>query len=213
MQIIINIILSYLLGSISGSMILGKIKGVDIRTMGSGNAGGTNAFRSIGPLFALGVVMIDIAKGIISVLFISSLTFYSYISTDFYSTIQVLCGVAAVIGHVYPLYYNFKGGKGAGTLIGVVGVLFPESIVYALCSWILILIITGFVGLGTIIASIVLVLVTYFLYPGGLSSPFGILSILMALFIIFTHRSNIQRMLNGTENQFKKAMIFKRIFN
>jgi len=213
MQIIINIILSYLLGSISGSMILGKIKGVDIRTMGSGNAGGTNAFRSVGPLFALGVVMIDIAKGIISVLFISSLTFYSYISTDFYGTIQVLCGVAAVIGHVYPLYYNFKGGKGAGTLIGVVGVLFPESIVYALCSWILILIITGFVGLGTIIASIVLVLVTYFLYPEGLSSPFGILSILMALFIIFTHRSNIQRMLNGTENQFKKAMIFKRIFN
>ena len=176
MQIIINIILSYLLGSISGSMILGKIKGVDIRTMGSGNAGGTNAFRSIGPLFALGVVMIDIAKGIISVLFISSLTFYSSISTDFYGTIQVLCGVAAVIGHVYPLYYNFKGGKGAGTLVGVVGVLFPESIVYALCSWILILIITGFVGLGTIIASIVLVLVTYFLYPGGLSSPFGILS-------------------------------------
>tara|TARA_B100000965_G_scaffold50288_1_gene37013 strand:+ start:3684 stop:4325 length:642 start_codon:yes stop_codon:yes gene_type:complete len=213
MQIIINIILSYLLGSISGSMILGKIKGVDIRTMGSGNAGGTNAFRSIGPLFALGVVMIDIVKGIISVLFISSLSFYSYISTDFYGTIQVLCGVAAVIGHVYPLYYNFKGGKGAGTLIGVVGVLFPESIVYALCSWIFILIITGFVGLGTIIASIVLVLVTYFLYPEGLSSPFGILSILMALFIIFTHRSNIQRMLNGTENQFKKAMIFKRIFN
>lgn len=213
MQIIINIILSYLLGSISGSMILGKIKGVDIRTMGSGNAGGTNAFRSIGPLFALGVVMIDIAKGIISVLFISSLTFYSYITTDFYGTIQVLCGVAAVIGHVYPLYYNFKGGKGAGTLIGVVGVLFPESVVYALCSWILILITTGFVGLGTIIASIVLVLVTYFLYPEGLSSPFGILSILMALFIIFTHRSNIQRMLNGTENQFKKAMIFKRIFN
>ena len=194
-------------------MVLGKLKGVDIRSMGSGNAGGTNAFRSIGPLFALGVVMIDIAKGIISVLFISSLTFYSYISTDFYGTIQVLCGVAAVIGHVYPLYYNFKGGKGAGTLIGVVGVLFPESIVYALCSWILILIITGFVGLGTIIASIVLVLVTYFLYPEGLSSPFGILSILMALFIIFTHRSNIQRMLNGTENQFKKAMIFKRIFN
>jgi glycerol-3-phosphate acyltransferase PlsY len=212
MQIIINIILSYLLGSISGSMILGKIKGVDIRTMGSGNAGGTNAFRSIGPLFALGVVMIDIAKGIISVLFISSLTFYSYISTDFYGTIQVLCGVAAVIGHVYPLYYNFKGGKGAGTLIGVVGVLFPESIVYALCSWILILIITGFVGLGTIIASIVLVLVTYFLYPEGLSSPFGILSILMTLFIIFTHRSNIQRMLNGKENQFKKVMLFKNIF-
>ena len=213
MQIIINIILSYLLGSVSGSMILGKIKGVDIRTMGSGNAGGTNAFRSIGPLFALGVVIIDIAKGIISVVFISSLAFYSYIPTDFSETIQVLCGVAAVIGHVYPLYYNFKGGKGAGTLIGVVGVLFPESIVYALCSWIFILVTTGFVGLGTIIASIVLVIVTYFSYPGGLGSPFGIVSVLMAFFIVFTHRSNINRMLKGTENQFKKAMIFKKIFN
>ena len=82
-QIIINSILSYLLGSISGSMVLGKVRGVDIRTMGSGNAGGTNAFRTIGPLFALGVVMIDILKGVVSVSLISSFNFYSNIDINF----------------------------------------------------------------------------------------------------------------------------------
>ena len=213
MQILLNIIISYLLGSISGSMVLGKLHGIDIRTMGSGNAGGTNAFRSVGPLFALGVVLIDIFKGIISVLFVSKLIFYNSFSISTIEYIEIVCGIAAVVGHVYPIYYNFKGGKGAGTLIGVIGVLFPQSIIYALLSWIVVLIFTGFVGLGTMVASIVLVIVTYFIYPGGLITPFGIFSIIMSVFIIFTHRSNIYRMIKGRENQFTKAMIFKKYFN
>ena len=213
MQILINILFSYLIGSISGSMLCGKLYGIDIRTMGSGNAGGTNAFRSVGVLFALGVVLIDISKGIIAVLLISQLKFYSSIPSNLSEYITILCGLAAVLGHVYPIYYKFKGGKGAGTLIGIIGVLFPASIIYALLSWIIVLILTGFVGLGTMIASIVLVMITFYMYPGGLSSPFGIFSILMAIFIIFTHRSNIYRMINGTENQFKKAMILKKYFS
>ena len=213
MQILLNIIISYLLGSISGSMVLGKLYGIDIRTMGSGNAGGTNAFRSVGPLFALGVVLIDIFKGVISVLFVSKLIFYSSFSISTIEYIEIVCGIAAVMGHVYPIYYNFKGGKGAGTLIGVIGVLFPQSIIYALLSWIVVLIFTGFVGLGTMVASIVLEIVTYFIYPGGLITPFGIFSIIMSVFIIFTHRSNISRMIKGRENQFTKAMIFKKYFN
>lgn len=209
-QIIINIILSYLIGSISGSMVLGKIRGIDIRTMGSGNAGGTNAFRTVGPLFALGVVIIDILKGIISVLIISNLSFYISLDANVMQYIPVLCGFAAVMGHVYPLYYNFKGGKGAGTLIGVLGVLYPLSIPYALSSWIIVLVLTGFVGLGTMIAGIVIVIISYLYYPNGLSSPFGMFSIIMAIFIIFTHRSNIVRMWQGKENQFKKIMLFNK---
>ncbi len=208
MQAMINIILSYLIGSISGSMVLGKIRGIDIRTMGSGNAGGTNAFRTVGSLFALGVILIDISKGIISVLFISNLSFYSPIDVSISSYINVLCGAAAVLGHVYPLYYNFKGGKGAGTLIGVLGVLLPISIPFALLSWILVLIFTGYVGLGTMIAGLVVVLVTF--QQGLINTPLGYFSILMALFVIFTHRSNIYRMLKGQENQFKKIMLFKK---
>ena len=208
MQIIINIILSYLLGSISGSMILGKIKGVDIRTMGSGNAGGTNAFRTVGAIFALGVIFIDILKGVVAVLYVSQLNFISMYSLNISNEIiHIVCAIAAVLGHVYPIYYNFKGGKGAGTLIGIIGVLFPQCIVYALLGWLITLMFSGFVGLATMIAGLVLV-ITAFLFK--IHYIYFYFSILMALFIIFTHRSNIKRMIDGTENRFKKIMLFKR---
>jgi len=192
-------------------MVLGKLKGIDIRTMGSGNAGGTNAFRSIGPMFALGVIFIDIIKGIIAVLYISKLSFLTQINISL-DLISILCGVGAVLGHVYPIYYNFKGGKGAGTLVGIIGTLFPQSIIYVFISWLIVLIMTGFVGLGSMVSGLVLVVVTYFYYPDGINSFFGYFSIIMALFIVFTHRSNIVRMFNGTENQFEKIMLFKRFF-
>ena len=207
MQEIINIILSYLIGSISGSMVLGSIKGIDIRKMGSGNAGGTNALRSVGPLFALGVIVIDILKGVIAVLLISQFRFvanYSFLSSEL---VEISCAIAAVLGHVYPIYYNFKGGKGAGTLIGIIGVLFPQCIIYALLSWIITLIFTGYVGLGTIIAGIILSISAYFLDVSNMHFYF---SVLMSIFIIFTHRSNIKRMIQGDENRFEKIMIFKK---
>ena len=207
MQEIINILLSYLIGSISGSMVLGYIKGIDIRKMGSGNAGGTNAFRTVGPVFALGVILIDIFKGVVAVLFISKLSFISNLSFFSVEINEVFCAIAAVLGHVYPIYYNFKGGKGAGTLIGIIGVLFPQCIIYALLSWFIILVTTGFVGLGTIIAGVVLSLSAFFL---GVNYIYLIFSICMSLFIIFTHRSNIQRMLRGEENRFEKIMFFKK---
>ncbi|MDC1051033.1 glycerol-3-phosphate acyltransferase [Candidatus Marinimicrobia bacterium] len=210
-QLLINFILSYLVGSISGSMVLGKIKGLDIRTMGSGNAGGTNALRSVGPLFALGVIFIDIGKGVFSVLIISEFTFISQLSIDVH-TVAIICGVAAVLGHVYPIYYNFKGGKGAGTLIGIIGSLFPVCMPYVFISWLLVVITTGFVGLATIIGSIVLMITVYAFYPIGINSPLGYFSISMAIFIIFTHRSNIIRMINNQENRFEKVMIFKKVF-
>ena len=207
MQEFINILLSYFIGSISGSMVLGYIKGIDIRKMGSGNAGGTNAFRTVGPIFALGVILIDIFKGVVAVLLISKLNFISNLSFFSVEINEVFCAIAAVLGHVYPIYYNFKGGKGAGTLIGIIGVLFPQCIIYALLSWLIILVTTGFVGLGTIIAGIVLSLSAFFI---GVNHIYLIFSICMSLFIIFTHRSNIQRMLRGEENRFEKIMFFKK---
>ena len=134
MQLIINIIFSYLIGSISGSMVLGKIKGVDIRSMGSGNAGGTNALRTVGLIFALGVIIIDILKGYIAVMYISQIYFIDNNNVFMNELMNIGCGIGAVLGHVYPIYYNFKGGKGAGTLIGVVAALFPQYIFYILGS-------------------------------------------------------------------------------
>ena len=209
MQEIINIILSYLIGSISGSMVLGYLKGIDIRNMGSGNAGGTNAFRTVGASFALGVIAIDILKGIVAVLFISKISFLNLSFNIQNEVLEVCCAIGAVLGHVYPIYYNFKGGKGAGTLIGIIGVLFPQCIIYALLAWFVTLVLTGYVGLGTMIAGLILSVSAYIL---GVSNIYFNFSILMSLFIIFTHRSNITRMLKGEENQFEKIMLFKRIF-
>ena len=210
MNIFIITVLSYLVGSISGSMVLGKLKGVDIRTMGSGNAGGTNAFRSIGPLFALGVVLIDILKGYISVVFISELSFFiiNPAITDEYK--QVICGIAAVLGHVYPIYYKFKGGKGAGTLIGIVGALFPQAMLSSLLSWIISLVFTGYVGFSTMLAGIVLSTTVFFI--PNIPDIYFYFALLMTLFIIFTHRSNIIRMIEGNENRFEKIMLFKNLF-
>jgi len=201
---IIRIILSYLIGSISGSMLMGKLRGVDIRTMGSGNAGGTNAFRTQGAIFALSVIVVDIAKGFVA-------TFY--ISGDFGqgSLLGILCGISTVLGHVYPVYYNFKGGKGAGTLVGILIGLYPFGLLIAFSVWLFVLVLTGYVGLSTMLAGISFPMIIYVEnFMGGLNSTIGSFSIIMALFLVFTHRSNISRMLQGNENRFKKVMIFKK---
>ena len=217
MKIIILIIISYLLGSISGSLLLGRFKNIDIRQMGSGNAGGTNALRSVGPVFALGTIIIDILKGYIPVaLFINFIVFDGVVTILNFNIIDlfpILFGIAAVLGHVYPIYYNFKGGKGAGTLIGVVCAIFPECILYVLLIWIISLILTGFVGLSTMLAGLALTIYTYRNYSEGIFSPFGYFTLGVAIFLIYTHRENINRMINGQENQFKKAMILKRLFS
>ena len=197
-----------MVGSISGSMLLGKLKGIDIRTMGSGNAGGTNALRTAGPLFALGVIIIDIAKGIIAVTLISQIAYINlYPLNASLQLHQIMCGAAAVVGHVYPLFYNFKGGKGAGTLIGIVLMLCPGCLPYAILSWLIVIMFTGYVGLGTIIAGVMLVVSAYIL---EIHLAYLYFVSTMASFIIFTHRSNIIRMYKGTENQFKKVMLFKK---
>jgi|TARA_B100001741_G_C16535279_1_gene591603 glycerol-3-phosphate acyltransferase PlsY len=201
---IIRIILSYLIGSISGSMIIGKFKKVDIREMGSGNAGGTNAFRTQGTLFALGVIIIDIFKGFAA-------TYYIGMGFGDVSSLSLICGFASVIGHIYPIYHQFKGGKGAGTLIGVLlalplsGIVIPTLILI----WLVILVVTGYVGLGTIITGVSFPLYLY-LFSNQVPELM-IFGMLCSILIIFTHRSNIIRMYRGDENQFEKIMILKKI--
>ncbi|MBC8213645.1 MAG: glycerol-3-phosphate 1-O-acyltransferase PlsY [Candidatus Marinimicrobia bacterium] len=201
MEILLKVIFSYLVGSLSGSLILGKIKGIDIRNEGSGNAGSTNALRTQGKLFALIVLMIDVTKGIIAVKFIANI--YSLPP----NSLLLLCGGAVIIGHIYPIFFGFKGGKGAGTAIGVIGSLNYIILLIAIPIWIIILIFTGFVGLGTMISSISIPLFSYFF---GEDIQFIIFSSILALLMIFTHRSNLQRMVKGKENRFEKAMIFRK---
>ena len=213
MELIVKLILSYLLGSISGAMLMGKLKSIDIRKMGSGNAGGTNAFRTMGTTFAFGVLFIDVIKGFIAVKFVPSLQLGGILTVntiDDIELLRIICGIGTVLGHVYPIYYGFKGGKGAGTLIGVVLAIFPQSVPWIFLSWLLILIFTGYVGLSTMCAGIVLVIITIVHPSQTIFSAFGYFTIGVSIFLIYTHRANIKRMIAGKENQFQKVMIFKK---
>ncbi len=200
----------YLLGSISGSLVLGKFYGVDIRALGSGNAGGTNAFRSIGWKFALAVVLIDLGKGALAAAALPPLA--SWLSSQPTDPIMlgVLAGFAAVIGHIWPLYFRFQGGKGAGTAVGSIAVLAPWCIAPLFMVWLVTLIGTGYVGLATLLAGLSLVPAMWLLGPSPLHPALGALAIALAVLLLFTHRSNLSRMATGTENRFEKARLLKR---
>ena len=203
-DLLIKALLSYLLGSVSGSMVVGALKHVDIRKSGSGNAGGTNAFRTQGFRFALGVVIIDIGKGALAAGLVPGLNLGFGVDEAAFATVQLACGFAAVVGHCYPVWYGFRGGKGAATAVGALLVIAPLATLPMLATWLLVLGITGWVGLGTMLASISLIPALLLLGADAGTVTFGAL---LALFIVFTHRSNIRKMLNGTENRFERARI------
>lgn len=205
-------LISYLIGSLMGSLIMGRLRGgVDIRTMGSGNAGGTNALRTQGAGFALGVIIIDIGKGAVAAGVVPGLSL-PFIPEDpevSRTWLTMCCAAAAVVGHVWPMYHRFQGGKGAATFIGTLLVLGPMLIIPLLLVWAWVLTLTGYVGLSTMLAAVSLPL---WLGASRLpdDQPLFIYSVAMALFIIYCHRSNIQRMRAGNEHRNLKLMVFRR---
>jgi glycerol-3-phosphate acyltransferase PlsY len=200
MALVFNALLAYLIGSVSGSLWLGRLKHVDIRKFGSGNAGGTNALRAQGFTFALGVVVIDVGKGVLA----ASLPMWLSWGQAMHSAAPLVCAMAAVIGHCYPLWHGFRGGKGAATAVGGMLVIQPLALVPMLTVWFLCLIITGWVGLSTMLAAIAAVPALLWL-----ESPFAevVFGVVMALFIIFTHRKNIRAMLEGKEYSFQRIRL------
>ena len=208
--LIIRILLSYVLGSFIGSLLVGKFYGgVDIRKSGSGNAGSTNALRTQGKVFALWVMVIDVGKGVLAAGVLPYLP-WMHSSSVSPGWIAALCGAAAVVGHVFPVFFRFHGGKGAATFLGVLLMLSWPALILALVVWVLVLIFTGYVSLSTILAACS-VPVYALLAPGdGFTSPLFWVGVAMALFIVFTHRSNIGRLKAGTENRFRRVMLLHR---
>ncbi len=211
MELIILLILSYLTGSIPTSIIVSRItKNVDIRQHGSGNAGATNVYRILGWKYALIVLLLDIFKAWLPSA-IYATTIFQYISILDIGFMQILCGSSAVIGHTYPIFARFKGGKGVGSLIGVLLALFPIAFPLCLIVAIAVIVTTGYVSLGSIFAAISLPIFILILPALGIISPnlsLVVFSLLVPWFVIYTHRSNISRIRNGTENRFDKALIF-----
>jgi acyl phosphate:glycerol-3-phosphate acyltransferase len=208
----IKFLLSYFIGSVMGSMAMGRLRGgVDIRTMGSGNAGGTNALRTQGWLFAVGVVVIDIGKGVVAAGVIPGIELpLAGNDPDISRTwLTISCAAAAVVGHVWPMWHNFRGGKGAATMMGTLIILAPGLIIPVVLIWAWVLILSGYVGLSTMVAG---VSAPIYLAATQLPSdqPLFIYCAGLALYMIFTHRSNIRRMMEGTESRNTQLMLFRR---
>lgn len=192
-----------------GSLIVGKLKGgIDIRELGSGNAGGTNALRTQGPWFAVCVMIIDVGKGWLAAALIPHILLLPHQTTmPFLTTwLPVSCSAAVVLGHVYPIWFGFRGGKGAATLIGVVLGLQPLAAIPTLFVWLVVLMLTGYVGLATMLAAIAYPI--YALWQ-SIDSTLPIFGAVMALFVIYTHRANISRMLDGTENRATRIWLLR----
>ncbi len=207
-ELTLKILLAYLAGSVSGSLLLGKLRGVDIRTSGSGNAGGTNALRTQGWLFALGVVVIDIGKGAIATGPIAALSIPGLAGSSSAVgplIVQSCCGLAAILGHIYPIYYGFRGGKGAATFIGALLLIQPMAVLWVFLVWLGMLIASGVVGLATMFAAVFylpLAMYSYGGFQGGAWFAAG-----SAILIVYAHRSNLARLLRGNENQFRKITL------
>jgi len=208
-ELAVKTLIAYLLGSLLGSLVLGRLRGVDIRRLGSGNAGATNALRTQGKLFGLLVLLIDLSKGVCAVLFLPAAQLPGVAIDPALSRewLTLACGIAVIVGHVYPVWFGFRGGKGVATMVGVVGAVQPGLLLPLLCAWITVLLLTGYVGLASMLAGAVLVVVVYVFEPKN--PPLLTFCLGVELFVVFTHRGNIARMFAGTENRVRSVWLFR----
>lgn len=195
------LILAYLLGALPFSIIAGKVlKGIDIREYGSGNAGATNTFRVLGKKAGIPVLLLDVLKGYAAV----SLACYSAYNpeTEMYINLSLAFGVAAVLGHVFPVYVGFRGGKGVATLLGMMIGVFPQAALLSIAVFVVTLIFSRYVSLSSIFAGIVFPIGVYFLSK-VLVSTMVVFSVFVPVLLIATHQRNIERIIRGEESKVK----------
>ena len=200
---ILIILLAYLLGSIPFGLVIARLYGVaDIRLVGSGNIGATNVMRSVGRFPALLVTILDIAKGAVAVIIAGS--FGGLLLGDI-EYLKLAAGFFAIFGHIFPIFLKFKGGKGINTALGVFITLLTLPIFIAITAFIITVSISKFVSLGSILGSFslpVTVYITTLIAPDKYHPIYLPVTIIFAILAIFTHRSNIKRLLKGDENRF-----------
>ncbi|MBK7104076.1 MAG: glycerol-3-phosphate 1-O-acyltransferase PlsY [Ignavibacteriae bacterium] len=212
------IVLSYLVGSIPISIILSKlVKGVDIRNFGSGNAGGTNVSRVLGKKYGILTIILDAFKGVIAVVFISRLYFGNFPFSnntpfDDFTLIQIIAGISAVIGHIWTIFAGFKGGKGIATGLGVLVSIVTLDMIMALGVFALVVYFSKYISLASMSAAVsvpLIMIIRENIFGVDIPSYHNILPfvIALALLVIYTHRANLERLINGSEN---KISLFKK---
>ncbi|HYV93322.1 MAG TPA: glycerol-3-phosphate 1-O-acyltransferase PlsY [Chitinophagales bacterium] len=201
-QIILACIGAYLIGAIPSSVWVGKIfYGKDVRLYGSGNAGATNTFRVLGAPAGIIVLAMDILKGILAVLLAYFFHRENFSASQFLY-FQIGLGLAAGLGHIFPIYLNFTGGKGVATFFGVILWLFPLTALICIMSFFIVFIITHYVSLSSMVASVAFTVSLFLLYPKNMHErTLIIFGVLIPIIIFYTHRKNIQRLLKGAETK------------
>ena len=219
-SLIVLIFISYLIGAFPSALIIGKLfKRIDIRNYGSGNLGSTNAFRVLGiPLGTL-VQSVDIGKGLIVVLLVSKLFFYNLpfenlTPFDDITVLKIIAGVSAVIGHTFSVFVNFRGGKGINTALGMLISLAPIDVSISLGFFLIILLSSGYVSLGSIVASSLFPMIMFIrenLFKVEINGYNTLIffSIAISVLLIYNHRQNIKRLLYGKENRFDNLWIIR----
>lgn len=203
--LIVKALLAYLLGSVVGGLLVGRLcGGVDIRRLGSGNAGGTNALRTQGKAFALWVLLIDIGKGWLATGWLAAARLPGAAGGALEWSLTA-CGIAVMLGHVYPVWYGLRGGKGVATLIGAVLGASPALLLPMLAIWLLTVVLSGYVSLGSMLGAVTLAAaVAARRSPDG---PMLLFALLAGALIVFTHRRNIARMRAGTEPRARRLWL------
>jgi glycerol-3-phosphate acyltransferase PlsY len=200
---ILTALAAYLLGSIPVGFLVAKAKGIDIRSVGSGNIGATNAMRVLGKPAGIFVLLMDALKGYVVVAWLSVavLNIFNAKNADT-ETLRIIAGICAVLGHNYPCWLKFKGGKGIATTAGVYLALAPWAVLVALVIFILAILLTKYVSVGSISAAVALPVTVWVMSPQNFF--LGIVTTALGALAIYKHKSNIQRLMVGTENRLGK---------
>lgn len=206
--------LAYLAGSVLGSQVLtAVVGGPDIRGMGSGNAGATNALRQRGVPFGLAVLLFDMGKGVFAVAGLPWLAAQVSALPIPVAQLGMLCGVAVTAGHIWPVFFHFAGGKGIATLLGVYACITPAALLLALPGFVLVLVLTGYVSLSAMSAAVLIVFHVVCIGPAGAWSPLGAFSLAMLALVLWTHRQNIRRLVYGLEPRFERVRVLHRLLS
>jgi glycerol-3-phosphate acyltransferase PlsY len=198
---VIGLIIAYMVGSIPSAVWIGKyFYGIDVREYGSGNAGATNTFRVLGKKAGIPVLLIDVFKGWISVN-MAYLTDYHPGSEQFVN-FQLVLGIAALLGHIFPVYAGFRGGKGIATLLGIILAVHPQAALLSIAVFIVVLLISRYVSLGSMIAAISFPVIIIVFFKSPIPS-LVIFSLVIAVLVLITHQKNIERLLRREESKTK----------